>query len=534
MSKSFIISIVISFIYSCNINSNNKMQNNKMQNNISNDEKTLNHGINNLNNYGYSELHMATSSGNIQKIIKICKNENANLNIKTKNEKKTPLFYLCEGNKNKALKEFLKYKERIDLNMPGQKDGNTALYEVIKNKNDEALKLLIDNGADLKTYYFNYPSPLIASCLLKNELAFQLISQKLISTELDIDFPGKDKKFSALFMMIFNNELKYAEKLLKLGANPNKISISNSNLVKNSPITLACEKNYVEALQLLKRYGGNYEAKNSKNWPLLFICADKNSKNCLKELLEAEVNINGTIAGNYTALWIASFKGHTNIVKQLMFVDEKSNYRKELNVNLKDKENKNALFVAIEKNNNDIADLLFKHPKLILPESYLNHLMFLCCRVDNLKMLKHLKTMAGNYEIKNSRAQSLIYICADKNSPNCMRELLKAKLDINDSIPGNYTPLWIASFRGHTNIVKQLIFDEKNNYRDELDINIKDREGKTALFVAIEKENPEIVNLLMNNPKLKPDQKSYNTFIFPYLMKIILNNMSIISFRNKQ
>lgn len=83
-----------------------------------------------------------------------------------------------------------------------------------------------------------------------------------------------------------------------------------------------------------------------------------------------------------------------------------------------------------------------------------------------------------------------ILVAAESGSNDVLRFFITLpKINLNEKDNGDYTPVWYAAFKGHTETVKILV-NANANWK------IKGFDGNTALSIAKEKNHTEIVQFL--------------------------------------
>jgi len=73
------------------------------------------------------------------------------------------------------------------------------------------------------------------------------------------------------------------------------------------------------------------------------------------------------------------------------------------------------------------------------------------------------------------------------------------RVDIKKASKQNWTPFWVSCFKGHDNVVKLLLVDERINVYDAVD-------NETAFFVACEKGHLEVVKILLIDNRIDFNQ----------------------------
>ena len=96
---------------------------------------------------------------------------------------------------------------------------------------------------------------------------------------------------------------------------------------------------------------------------------------------------------------------------------------------------------------------------------------------------------AGVEDVRGERGVVALRTVASEGDADCVRQLIKAKVDVNAKDGHGQTALMDAAFWGHTDCLRLLI-------QAGADVNVKDKDGKTALTWAEAEGKDEIVSLL--------------------------------------
>lgn len=311
-------------------------------------------------------------------------------------------------------------------------------------------------------------------------------------------------------------------------------------------LMLASVSNKPNSARTLLKLGANVNATNSQHKTALMYCAENNSIDVAKVLLqEKNIDIEAKDVHGYTALYIAAKTGSAEVLKLLI--------KKGADLNATCIDGHNPLAISIGHNKNDCAkclinagadfNIIFKNRMPII-------LLAVLC--DNLVMLKVLIKL-GAYDKLDEGMQICIFSCATRNkSSECLKYLIRTgfipenvihtlifiavecnrmenmtvleagcknlKLalqtmlcaacfyknkqilkiiekwggDINEISIFDMTPLMCACYVGCKEIVLDLI-------QHGADVNIAAQDGKTALMYAVSQGSSDIVNLLLIN-----------------------------------
>lgn len=303
-------------------------------------------------NYGQNEtaLNIAVKNNNIEIIKILLDNPNIDINSQSiiinkygKEELETPLNNAIK-NENIEIIELLVSKENLDINLGPSKeyDGDTALNIAMRNGNKEIIDILLSNpkiNVNLKSKYskLNEEAPLHIATETGN---YEIVKRLLSFPDIDV--------------------------------NAYKISYDNSDPIKSyfekAPIHLAASNN--DILQLLvshpsidinsKAYftAEIYNQKRGFVKTALHMAIESGNIDGVKLLLQhqnIDVNVKRIYAYEKSKFIIKS-SDYEEILKKIM--------RKEQKVVKESIELKTPLFVALEKYNIDLMNMLLSHKNI--------------------------------------------------------------------------------------------------------------------------------------------------------------------------
>jgi hypothetical protein len=185
----------------------------------------------------------------------------------------------------------------------------------------------------------------------------------------------------------------------------------------------------------------------------------------------ADVNKSGGKAGD-TPLIIASWKGHTEIVKLLL--------ANGADANKMDKDGDTSLHSASEEDNAGIVEILLKAGAD--PNKANNKgetpLFVAALRGHVTAVRALLKSRGIQVDKVDKKGWTPLMIASQYGAPFCARALLKAGADPNKTKPDGVTALHVASFNDKVDVVKELLAAK------DIDPFKKNRDGQTALDQA--------------------------------------------------
>jgi ankyrin repeat protein len=427
--------------------------------------------------------------------------------------------------------------------------GKTPLYIAAQHGNEEAVKLLLDAGADPNQAIGNGETPLfIATHNAHPKVVAQLL-KKGANANL-----GK-KSESPLHVATFLGHTEIVAELLNAGANPvstfkadsdatplhvaayngkieelklllKKSNINELNVFKKdgtTPLYLAADRGHIEAVKLLLEAGAipNYIGSSGnqqiplqaamsqndeahRNIATLIRVSTSNFLSAKRELTSLrdslsqrggrDLNFQG-IGGTRHLASIARGAGepgeNASLIKFLVTAGAKVNATCttawELDVT--------PLFVAVKYRNIEVLKLLLEHganPNFTCEKGRPLDLAIRNRDIEIVRLMLMLSVKAGANLDKNSEDRNAIplYIAAERGHTEALKLLLESGTKPDLSWEGA-TPLCIAAQNGHVEAVKLLLTAGANP-------ELASKE-ETPLFIAAQNGQTVVVELLLKN-----------------------------------
>lgn len=334
--------------------------------------------INAENIKGYTALILAASNNNLD-IVNLLLEKQANL---FSNNKMSALYAASKNGHIEIVKKLISIGDNI--NYPIEND-NYAIHGAVLSGNLEIVKLLHINGALMDIENIDGVTPLL---LASEKGQIDIVEYLLDNCNVDQNKVNKNN-ISSLFFSVQNNHYKIVEKLITRGGNINYKSQHSYTL-----LMLATETGSYEITKLLIESGINLDdvTKNEKK-SAIYIASFFGHENIVELLINSKVKINIINKYNRTPLWCASEKGYVKIVQLLIDAGA--------DINISDVDNITPHQIAVKMNHIEICEVLMNvktkssvcaicltNPRNIvfLP---CKHLYF--CADCYYKMLKHRK-----------------------------------------------------------------------------------------------------------------------------------------------
>ena len=215
----------------------------------------------------------------------------------------------------------------------------------------------------------------------------------------------------------------------------------------------------------------------------------------VRKLLREGANVNAQQNDGTSALIMASWKGHVEVVKALLLHDK-------VDVNARrTTDGVTALWMASQNGHVEIVKVLLMNNKVDVNARR---------TIDGLTPL-YMASQYGYTEIVRclegpSRNQQLIRAARDGNLQD-VRHLLRMGANINAYDEDGDTSLIWASYKGHFAIVSFMLWTPAHG-EVEVNVNHQNKYGNTALLLAIDRGHEDIVKLLLQHKKVDANLKN--------------------------
>ncbi|ETO26423.1 hypothetical protein RFI_10714 [Reticulomyxa filosa] len=217
-------------------------------------------------------------------------------------------------------------------------------------------------------------------------------------------------------------------------------------------------------------------------------------------LITKQIDVNETNYHGLNALHFTAQAGFDNIAELLI--------KHGVDVDMRTEDGITALYIAVEKGHELVVEkLLTSYADVNLSSREDESPLIQACHRGYDKIVKRLlraPNIRVNQRRKNDGATALFVACREGHT-ECVRELLSnIQIHVNESKTNGRSPLFIAAFFGHLNIVDILLkHSEKMNERriehGIINVDQSDSKGFTPLFVAAQNGHTEIVKFLYHN-----------------------------------
>ena len=478
-------------------------------------------------------LHYASENGTLE-IVKYLLENHADIDVNLFNDDGDSAVSIACERENLEIIKCLLPKSSVDINLRYGRSKNTLLHKASEKGTLEIVKYLLENHADIDVNLLNDDgdSAVSIACNKGNFELVKLLGQKL---GVDVNFCYGRRQNTLLQYASENGTLKIVKYLLENHAD---IDVDLRNDYGVSAVSIACERGHLEIFKLLwrkSRVDVNLRYGWSENTLLHFASKGGNLK-MVKYLLDNHADIDVNLLNNFgeSAVSIACEKGNFEIVKLLLqksgvdvnfrncrrkvtplqYASEKGNLKIEkyflenqadIDVDLLNDDGDSAVSKACERGNLEIVNFLLPKSRVDINVRYgwrKNTLLLQATENGYSEIVKYLLENHADIDVDllNDDGDSAVSIACERENleiVNCL--LLKSRVDVNVRYGGSQNTLLLKASEGRNlKIVKYLL----ENHVD-IDVNLLNNYGDSAVSIACEKGHLEIVKYLL--PKSRVD-----------------------------
>jgi len=380
----------------------------------------------------------------------------------------------CINNKVERVKELLKNPEIKKYINKFDGDKKTPLMYACEHQRIEMVNLLITEGADVNVTSTQI-SPLIIAINKKNKEIIRI----LIQNKVNVEFKDNKGNTSLMIAIIF-----------KLYEIINILIDEGKAIVDISTIKLIIEKGYIIIFLLLVEKGIHLDDSNY-NEVLINACRNNNLDGFDDFINNPKVNLNYQDQNGMTCLmYLIQFNLSIDKIKLLL--------TKEIDINAFDKSGDTVLHHAINTKNVNIIKILCDIDNIdVLKKNNRGQSGFSYTFYQSYTILPELKKLMKRKEYDTAFLDSCRYAnykyfdelmsiqppinfnYQDENKENCLMHLIKRNENKNK--------------------IKELL---KELLKKNININLVNKDGNTALHLAIALSNTEIIEEIIKNPNI--------------------------------
>ncbi|GCB24470.1 ankyrin repeat domain-containing protein 50 [Aspergillus awamori] len=321
----------------------------------------------------------------------------------------------------------------------------------------------------------------------------QLRATEGLSEGLEIDIDCCDRfGYAPLTLAAYRGSCHVARNLL---ASEAEFSAQDTNGLTALHIA-ACEGDMLVVELLLQHPEVDVNAQDTDGLTALHIAAGEGHMLVVELLLQhPEVDVNAQDTDGLTALHIAAGEGHMPVVELLL-------QHPRVDVNVQDTDGLTALHIAAGEEYSPIVELLLQKPKLDVNTQDIEGLAALhdAAYEGRLLSLKLLLQHTGIIVNKQDKCGlTALHKAANKGHLPTVELLLQhPEMDVNVRDTRGRTPLWWAVVH-QPEVASRLLDDTR------IAVNIMDGQGSSYLHLAVQTSNNSLVNKLLARYDIDPN-----------------------------
>lgn len=379
-------------------------------------------------------------------------------------------------------------------------DG-TALREAARNGHESVVELLLKHECKPESRDHGSNGPLA----LAAQNGHTEIVKMLLGLNADIEPVGS--RSIALHLAVAGGHEAVVKILLKIEG----IDLERAYTGEYPPLHVAAQYGHVRVVKQLLAHGADPESSSISELTPLHLAAKNGHLNITNQLLTARATIDPLDSGSFTPLHHASQQGHAAVVDFLLDAGadgELTNKFREtplhlavqrghtkvmeelldfgVEVNTKRRDGWTPLHVGVRDGRLDAVELLLDAGADIDAKTGKGSTaLFLAAELGNVEITKLLLDNGANARQTNKTQSTPLHRASQKGNLGVVKLLLAAGASPIAKKDNGDTPLGLARIAGHSAIL------------EELDIDHRDKDGRTRLFHACAKESSEEIQALL-------------------------------------
>ena len=365
------------------------------------------------------------------------------------------------------------------------RNKHTALHSAVSRGHPDVVQLLIDAGADIEARNNFGHSPLLVASS-KGKLSIVKLLVKAGAELCATDY--RDTCLTLAAGYGHTETVRYLAGLQDLDVN--HAEHGDFTALHNAVYGVhwhysGVPEGYPDVVQVLIDAGADIEAKDDMGRsPLLHACC-KGNLGIVKMLVEGGASVRATDNESETCLTLAAHHGHTETVRYLAGLPE-------VDINHKVMNKHTALHRALLTRHSGVVQVLIDAGADIEATNHMGRSPLLVATEGvNAVYLKMLVEAGASVRATDNKRESCLTLAAHHGNNENVRYLVSLKdVDVNHTAHENNTALHNAVHRGETYAVHYLI-------DAGVDIEAKDRMGRSPLHLACKKGDLQVVEMLV-------------------------------------
>ena len=373
----------------------------------------------------YKLIHVATRKGYATIVRKLIEN-GCDIEAKQKFGLNPLQLAACYGKLN-VVKVLIEMGADVD-SLCGGKWKQTALFDAVYQENEEIIRFLIENKANVNAEDYCKETPLFKAVYR----GFERIVKLLLENGADPNF-SNDRKRTPLFYAESDNITKMLTDY--------KANIDHKDEEGYSPITLATlmykpeDHKTVNTIKILTKNGADINTQPPFPYlkPLIHKALEHSDIKMLQFLISNGADINLLDSNQRTPLFPAIQSKFEEGIKILIANGTE--------INSKDANGNTPLILAIETDSRFIEYLIKSGADVNTRNNFLQTPLHATARRGNIEALELLIENGGNIDAKTSAMQTPLEFAAKNNQAKIVRLLLECGTPLNSKNVRNLTSM---------------------------------------------------------------------------------------------
>ncbi|XP_054762967.2 transient receptor potential cation channel subfamily A member 1-like [Lytechinus pictus] len=365
-------------------------------------------------------------------------------------------------------------------------ENATALHAGAMSGNVAVCKLLVKHGADIRAKDVNSMTPLMKAVVSGHVTLVDMFLERAHQIGLSIEAYINDEDIdgnTCLHLAVSKRRSEVIQRLFGYRMSPNLVKKNGMG-----PLHIAAINGSTGVALHLIQNGAEIDMKDDEGMTPLHRATFYNQVETMALLIHEGAMINEIDNIGFTPLLCAACKGHTPAGELLL--------SRGADIFVFDMHRKSPLHWAAETDHLGFVEFLLKnggYRLLEITDIYEQTALHYAAEAGNVEMIKKLIQYEVKGEVRDMTEKTPVHIAAQAGYLSCVEELLhQTPLLLNDEDQDGMTPLLIACYHGHRDLVKTLL-------KIGADITSVNDDHRTALMLAAMNNHVETMSILIEH-----------------------------------
>jgi ankyrin repeat protein len=433
-------------------------------------------------------LFSAFHAGNVE-LVELILSHATYFDLNTRDERRnTPLLYASAWGQVGIMNQILSGQQSVNVNSKDC-EGKSALHWASSQDHHEAVQVLLQHRViDKNARDRDERTPLICA----SELGFTQVVKVLLE-DPDVERNARNKNHLTALRLASQNG--YSQVVKVLLEDPG-VERNARDFFGWTSLLLASYEGYSDVVKvLLEDRGVNLDAKEKEGRNALLLASINGQTDTFRTLLSSGMfKISESDYYGQNALHLAAFEGKVDIVQIIM---SSFPVLSRDDVNTRDANNNTPLALAALGERFEMVKLLLNYPGIDVEavNSDGQNALHMACSVGNREIAELLLQTTGiNVNASDNGGYTALHWASQSASPNRIPfRTRKPDFPVDQS--------------GYDHVAKYLFPVNRSEVvglllKSGVDVNAQEKDGKTALHLAVKNREDEIVKLILSSPAL--------------------------------